>query len=346
MTTPTPASPARRPVTLITGAQGEFGHALVHALSEHSDTPIVAIDKDPIDPALARRCAESHALDLTDGAALDALLDRLHVGTAYHLAALLSRSAEERPDLAHAVNVEATVHLLRRFAAASHERAEPVRMLFPSSIAVYGLPTRAAKDDAQPLREEEHTTPITIYGCHKLACEHIGRYYATRLGASWKEPPAARVDFRAIRFPGVISAETEPRGGTSDFAPQALHRTARGEAYESFVDEHARLPFMTMPDAVRALLELGAAPDDALTRRVYNVGAFSLSAAEVASRASAHFNGVRITYNPDPARMAIVNSWPADVNTDAARADWGYTPEHTLSRAFEDYLVPGLRTHH
>ena len=344
-TTPTPGAP-RRPVTLITGAQGEFGHALIRALSDRADEAVVAIDKNPLDADLARRCAESHAMDITDRAAVDALLARHDVRRVYHLAALLSRSAEERPDLAHEVNVDATVHLLRRLATRSDEAGEPVRMLFPSSIAVYGLPTRAAKDDAKSLREDEHTTPITIYGCHKLACEHIGRYYATRLGSSWKEPPAARVDFRAIRFPGVISAETEPRGGTSDFAPLALHRAARGEAYESFVDEHARLPFMTMPDAVRALLELAEAPASALTRRVYNVSAFSMSAAEVASRAGRYFENVRITYKPDPARLAIVNSWPADVNTDAAKSDWGYTPEHTLSRAFDDYLIPGLRAPH
>ena len=138
-------------------------------------------------------------------------------------------------------------------------------------------------------------------------------------------------------------AATLPSGGTSDFAPEMLHAAAQGEAYDCFVRPDTRIPFMAMPDAVDALLRLAAAPRERLTRTTYNIGAFNPSADEVRQRVVELFPDAEIGYHVDDKRQGIVDSWPEDVNDAAARADWGYAPRYDLARAFDEYLVPGIR---
>jgi len=152
-----------------------------------------------------------------------------------------------------------------------------------------------------------------------------------------------RVDFRAIRFPGLISAVTLPSGGTSDFAPEMIHAAARGEPYECFVRPDTRIPFLAMPDAVQALLPLARAPREALRRTTYNIGAFNPSADEFRSRVLARFPDADISYKVDPRRQGIVDTWPEDVDDSAARADWGYAPAYDFDRAFDEYLMPTIR---
>jgi nucleoside-diphosphate-sugar epimerase len=183
---------------------------------------------------------------------------------------------------------------------------------------------------------------MTMYGCNKLYCEHLGRYftyYARQLGAL---SGASRLDFRAVRFPGLISADTLPMGGTSDFGPEMIHSAARGIPYSCFVDPDTRIPFMAMPDAVRALLDLARADGSRLSTRVYNVGAFNPSAAEIASRVEQAFPRARIDYAPDAVRSKIVASWPEDLDDGRAQADWGWCPAYDWQRAFDEYLVPGI----
>ena len=151
------------------------------------------------------------------------------------------------------------------------------------------------------------------------------------------------MDFRAIRFPGLISAFTLPSGGTSDYAPEMLHAAAQGRPYACFVREDTRLPFMAMPDAIGALLALMEAPGESLTTLVYNVGAFSPSAGEIADLVRAAFPAGHIAFAPDPRRQAIVDSWPEDVDDARARRDWGFRPAHDLGRAFGEYLLPNVR---
>jgi nucleoside-diphosphate-sugar epimerase len=154
------------------------------------------------------------------------------------------------------------------------------------------------------------------------------------------------VDFRALRFPGLISAFTVPSGGTSDFAPEMVHAAAQGRPYACFVREDTRIPFMAMPDAIEALIALAESDGARLTRTVYNVGAFSASAGELAHLVGQAFPGASVEFAPDPRRQAIVDSWPEDVDDGAARRDWGFLPRHDLHRAFHDYLVPGVRQRH
>jgi nucleoside-diphosphate-sugar epimerase len=181
-----------------------------------------------------------------------------------------------------------------------------------------------------------------MYGCNKLYCEQLGRYYA-RHYKQLSADVAHRVDFRAVRFPGLISATTRPSGGTSDYAPEMIHAAARGEPYECFVRPDTTIPLMAMPDGVEALMKIARAPRAGLTRTEYNLRAFSPSASEIRDIVLRAFPEATITFSVDDKRQQIVDTWPADVDDSAARADWGFEPMYDLERAFREYLMPTIR---
>ena len=333
----------RKPVILITGASGELGHGLIGYFADHAELPIVSLDLEPVDPSIEAICEQSITGDILDDGVHQSLVSRYEIHQIYHLAALLSTSAEYAPERAHAVNVEGTLKLLRLAHDQARWHGHTVRFLFPSSIAAYGLPDRATKDCCPPLRETDHNAPTTIYGCNKLYCELLGRYYTLHYQQLAATPPERGVDFRSLRFPGLLSAVTMPSGGTSDYAPEMIHAAARGEPYSCFVDEGARLPFMTMPDAIRALTRLAKAPAGDLGRCVYNVTSFSLTAGELRDRVRSQCPGAEISFDPVPSRANIVDSWPGDVDDSPARQDWGWKPLHDFDAAFDDYLFPTLK---
>jgi threonine 3-dehydrogenase len=225
---------------------------------------------------------------------------------------------------------------------------EPVKVVFPSSIAAYGFGSLQEKTAVGAVTEYEHCKPSTMYGCNKLYCEHLGRYYAhsyrqlAKDSVQGDDKNRGVVDFRCVRYPGLISAETVPTGGTSDFVPEMLHAAARGDAYTCFVREDSRIPFMTMPEAIDATLQLAAAPRKELTQIVYNIASFNPSAGEVAELVKQYFPDASITFEPDERRQAIVDSWPEDLDCSAAHNDWGFTPKYTVEHAFEEYLVPRI----
>lgn len=325
-------------IALVTGAAGEMGHALVPALLEQGIS-VVAADVRPVDPALARSCLECAATSVLDERAMAGLFERHRFTHVFHLAALLSTSAEKDPELAHRVNVDGTFAVYRLCLAQGRATGEAPRVMFPSSIAVYGLPDARTKAAHGRVRESEWLEPAGMYGCNKLYCEHVGNYLAQRRDGAARPP----LDFRSIRFPGLVSAETLPTGGTTDYAPEMIHAAARGVPYACFVRADSRLPFMTMPDAVAALLRLGEADARSLTRRVYNIRAWSVTAGEIREEVLRHFPEARITFEPAAARQAIVDSWPADLDDSAARGDWGFEPRHGFEDAVAGYLVPALR---
>ncbi|MCJ7512996.1 MAG: NAD-dependent epimerase/dehydratase family protein [Anaerolineales bacterium] len=328
---------------LITGANGEIGHGLIHQLCERNAGRILATDIQPLDTSLASACHEFLQGDINDPALFAALDERGPFSTVFHLASILSTKAERDPELAHRVNVDGTLRLLQMAHDHSQRLGQSVRFLYPSSIAAYGLPDLKAKTAAGQVREDDWLTPATMYGCNKLACEHLGRYFSTYYRRLAPEPPAARIDFRCLRFPGLISAQTVPTGGTSDYGPEMLHHAAQGKAYACFVRPDARLPFMVMPDAIRAMLLLVEAPRARLRRQVYNVTSFSPTADEILQAVRRAFPQAEVTFAPDTNRQGIIDSWPAEVDDSAARKDWGWKAEYDLRRAFEEYLVPAVR---
>jgi nucleoside-diphosphate-sugar epimerase len=333
----------RKPVVVITGASGEIGHGLIAKLAEDDGRRIVTIDVSPLDPSMARLVAREFTGSILDAPLLERVLAEYEVDLVFHLAALLSTRSEFAPMTAHHVNVEGTLNLLEFAQKEGESHGRPVTFVYPSSIAVYGLPDLATRAAAGRVREDQFTHPTTMYGCNKLYCEELGRYYARHYKQLAAETLSGKVDFRAVRFPGLISALTVPSGGTSDYAPEMIHAAARGEPYACFVRPDTRIPFMAMPDGVEALLRLAAAPRSALSRTAYNVGAFNPSAEEIHRVVLDAFPGAGITWKTDTKRQGIVDSWPEDVDDAAARRDWGFTPAYDFQRAFAEYLIPTIQ---
>jgi threonine 3-dehydrogenase len=330
----------RTPVVLVTGAGGEIGHGLIARLAE-AGRSIVTIDIAPLESSLATKVRREFTGSITDRWILERVLAEFEVELVFHLAALLSTRAEFTPVTAHEVNVDGTLALLEFAQHEGESHGRPVTFVYPSSIAAYGLPTLDAKVSAGRVREDEWNTPRTMYGCNKLCCEHLGRYYA-RHYKQLAADAVPRVDFRCLRFPGLISAVTLPAGGTSDYAPEMLHAAASGEPYDCFVRPDSRIPFMAMPDAVDALMTIAAVPRTALTRTAYNLAAFSATADEIRTLTLRAFPGASIGWLVDEKRQAIIDSWPADVDDSAARQDWGFTPRYDFAGSFEDYLIPTI----
>lgn len=331
----------RKKGILITGAAGEIGDALICNLVQQGENRIITLDLRPLSAENMKLVTHVQG-DLMDEKLLSRLVSEYEIATIYHLAALLSTRAEFTPELAHQVNVEGTLGLLRLASEQSQWRNEPVLFMFPSSIAAYGMPDLKVKGEYPRVREWEWNYPRTMYGCNKLYCEMLGIYYSQHYRQLAAERPVM-LDFRGLRFPGLVSAYTVPSGGTSDYGPEMLHAAAKGEPYACFVREDATIPFMAMPDAVTALLKLATAPATALSRRVYNVTSFSLSAAEFRDQVLHYFPDAQIGFKPDTRRQGIVDSWPAGLNDNDARRDWGWKPEYDLERSFKEYLVPNIR---
>jgi nucleoside-diphosphate-sugar epimerase len=333
----------RKPVVLITGAGGEIGHGLIAQLANDGRQPVITLDVNPLDPAMARMVQREVTGSIMDKALLERVLSEFEVETIYHLAALLSTRSEFTPVTAHQVNVEGTLNLLEFAQHEAESHGRPVTFLYPSSIAAYGLPDLETKHRAGKVGEDDYNTPSTMYGANKLYCEQLGRYYAKFYKQLAAEPQSGRVDFRAVRFPGLISAMTVPSGGTSDYAPEMIHHAAKGEPYACFVRPDTRIPFMAMPDGVAALLQLARAPRQVLTRTAYNLAAFNPSADDVRTEVQRAFPQAEITWRTDVKRQGIVDSWPEDVDDSAARRDWGFAPAYDFERAFRDYLIPTIR---
>jgi len=333
----------RKPVAVITGAGGEIGHGLIDRLAEGGDRHIVTIDVSRLDESISRKVDREITGSVTAKALLDRVMAEFEVDRIFHLAALLSSRSEFTPVAAHEVNVEGTLRLLEFAQHEAESHGRPVVFIYPSSIAAYGLPSLEAKTNAGRVGEDEYLHPTTMYGCNKLYCEMLGDYYARHYKQLAAETASGKVDFRCVRFPGLISALTLPSGGTSDYAPEMIHAAARGEPHDCFVRPDTRIPFMAMPDGVEALLTLASAPRDRLGRTAYNVAAFNPSAEEIRDVVVKAFPSAEITFRVDRKRQAIVDSWPQAVDDSAARRDWGFAPRYDFDRAFSEYLIPTIR---
>jgi nucleoside-diphosphate-sugar epimerase len=328
---------------LITGANGEMGHGLIARLAESPTFDIIGLDLRELDPDIAKHCHAKIIGDVLDDRLLERLVSEYEIHAIFHLAALLSTRSEFTPETAHEVNVRGTLNLLELAVEQSRWHGSKVKFLFPSSIAIYGLPNLSTKAKVGKVKENDWCLPITMYGCNKLYCEHLGRYYARHYRQLAVEGERNGVDFRSIRFPGLVSAFTIPHGGTSDYGPEMMHAAAKSEPYACFVREDTQIPFMAMPDAIRALLALMDSPESGLSTSVYNIGAFSPTARQLAEHTRKAFPRAEITFVPDQRRQAIVDSWPADVDDELARRDWGFSPEYDLERTFSEYLVPNIK---
>jgi nucleoside-diphosphate-sugar epimerase len=330
----------RKRVVLITGAAGEIGQALVVKLAARDECHLLTLDLKTL-PEEIQPLVQHVKGDILDTALLARLVSEYEVDVIYHLAALLSTRAEFAPEMAHRVNVDGAMTLLHLAAEQSERRDQSVRFIFPSSIAAYGMPDLKTKAEVGRVKEWEWHYPTTIYGCNKLYCELLGSYYSRHYHQLEARRPVL-VDFRCLRFPGLISAYTVPSGGTSDFASEMLHAAAQERPYDCFVRPDTIIPFMAMPDAVLAMEMLANAPAEEIKRRVYNVTSFSLTADKIRELVLKSFPNAIIRFEPDLKRQSIVDSWPADMDDSAARKEWSWQPDYDVERAFEEYLIPNI----
>jgi nucleoside-diphosphate-sugar epimerase len=312
------AAPGRTRPILVTGALGQIGTELVPALRRrYGDETVIASDLRML-PAGAPAPGPHEHLDCTDLRQLGELVRRYDVGTIYHLAALLSATAEAKPQVAWSLNMGSIYNVLE---VARQYRA---RVFFPSSIGAFGPATPRERTPQVTIQR-----PTTIYGITKVAGELLCDYYADRFG----------VDARGLRLPGLISHAAPPGGGTTDYAVEIFHQAVRYRHYTCFLAAETRLDMMYMPDAIRGMIALMEADGGRLRfRNAYNVTAMSVTPAEIAGEIRRHIPQFAIDYHVDPVRQAIAESWPRSLDDTAARTDWGWSPEFDLAAMTRDML--------
>jgi len=305
---------------LVTGAFGQIGTELTQALRDrHGSENVLATGRrlPPADAPTAIAGPMEH-LDVTDHGAVMEAVRRHDVDSIYHLAAKLSAVGEHDPQLAWDVNMNGLYNVLE--ASRIHDVQ---RVFWPSSIAAFGPET--------PHERTPQTTimhPTTIYGVSKVAGELLGDYYFRRYG----------LDVRGVRYPGVISSETLPGGGTTDYAVEIFYAALQSGRYTCFVREDTVLPMIYMPDCIKAAISLMEADLSRLRHHNgYNVAAMSFSAGGLASEIQSHIPNFECGFEPDE-RQGIADSWPRSIDDGAARSDWDWNPEYDLSRMVTDML--------
>ena len=304
---------------LVTGALGQIGSELVPALQRHYGTDRVVASDLRVMPQQGAAEGTYEHLDCTQAQQILEVVRRHEIGTIYHLAALLSAVAEEKPHVAWSVNMGGLYNVLE---AARQYRCQ---VFFPSSIGAFG-PSTPRENTPQVTIQR----PNTMYGVTKVAGELLCDYYASRFG----------VDTRGLRLPGLISYVAPPGGGTTDYAVEIFDQALRHKRYTCFLRRDTRLDFMYMPDAVDAMIRLMEAPASQLQfRNAYNVTAMSITPAELAAEIRTQVPGFAIDYRIDRVRQSIAESWPRSIDAGAARKDWGFAPQFDLASMTKDMLA-------
>lgn len=303
---------------LVLGASGQIGTDLVLRLrNELGASKVIATDiKDKAPDVFSE--GPYHQLDVMDGAAVASIIEKHGVTQVYHLAALLSATAEKQPMFGWKLNMEGLFNLLE----IARERKQ-LQIFWPSSIAVFGPTTPRQLTPQHTIME-----PTTVYGISKQAGERWCEYYFHRYG----------VDVRSIRYPGLISYKSAPGGGTTDYAVDIYHKALDQGSYECFLKADTVLPMMYMPDALDATINLmHADASNVKVRSSYNIAAMSFDPETIANEIKKHIPSFSITCKPD-FRQPIADSWPQSIDDTAARNDWGWNPKYDLKAMTSDML--------
>jgi nucleoside-diphosphate-sugar epimerase len=304
---------------LITGAVGQIGSELTVRLREqYGRDNVIATDlRMPTDKDL-RDSGPFEFLDVLDPHHITRVMQIYNADTIYHLAAILSATGESRPNQAWQVNVNGLYNMLEA------ARQYGCALFVPSSIGAFGKST--------PKRNTPQVTiqrPATIYGVSKVTGELLCDYYHKRFG----------LDTRGLRFPGLVSYQTEPGGGTTDYAVEIFEDALRHGKYTCYLSANTYLDMMYMPDAIRAMIELmEAEPDQLVNRNAYNITAMNFTPGELAAQIQKHIPDFEIRYQVDPSRQEIADSWPDCIDDSAARKEWGWKPEHDIASMTVDML--------
>ncbi len=303
---------------LVAGAVGQIGSELTMLLRDkYGGDNVVAMGRKTKPSKELEESGPFVFGDVTDHADLERIVKEHDIDTVYLMAAILSAVGEANPQLAYRVNMEGLYNSLEL------GREYGLKLFCPSSIAVFGPGTPL---DNTP--QETVLKPTTMYGVTKVAGEILCDYYNQKFD----------VDIRGVRYPGIISNETLPGGGTTDYAVAIYYEALKAKEYECFVKGDTRLPMMYMPDALKGTIDLMEAPRSGLKHNAdFNMGAMSFSAEELADSIREHIPEFQSTFKPD-FRQAIADSWPNSVDDTAAREEWGWQPDYDLPAMTKDML--------
>jgi len=304
---------------LVTGALGQIGTELIPALREkHGADIVVASDIRAPSAGAEVDAGLFEYLDCTKMRQIQEVVRHHDIGCIYHLGALLSAVAEDKPQIAWDLNMGGLYRILE---VARQYRCQ---VFFPSSIGAFG-PTTPREQTPQDTVQR----PTTMYGVTKVAGELLCDYYALRFG----------MDTRGLRLPGIISHVAMPGGGTTDYAVEIFYQAIRYSHYTCFLRPDTRLDMMYMPDALRAMMGvMEADPARLKHRNAFNVAAMSFTPEDLAESIRAHIPEFVIDYEVDPVRQAIADSWPQSIDDSAARSEWGWQPQYDLAAMTEDML--------
>lgn len=304
---------------LVIGASGQIGTELTTALRrQHGAFRVIAADLKPVTPELEEE-GPYEQLDVLNARAVGSVMDRHDITQVYLLAALLSVTGEQQPMKAWQLNVQSLLNILEM----AREK-KVARVFWPSTIAVFG--PDAPKDNCP---QYARLQPVTMYGVSKAAGENLCQYYYSRYG----------VDVRSLRYPGLISHQAQPGGGTTDYAVDIFYQALAKGSYTCYLRPDTRLPMLYMPDAIRGTLELMAAPASKLSVRTsYNLGGPHFTPAELAAAIANHLPDLSFEYQPD-FRQGIADSWPRSIDDQPARRDWGWEYQYGLSALTRDMLI-------
>jgi nucleoside-diphosphate-sugar epimerase len=304
---------------LVTGAVGQIGSELTMALRKrYGNDNVVACGRKTKPSETLRNSGPFEFIDITKREAVEEVVKEYDIDTFYNMAAILSAVGEERPLLCWNVNINGLYNIIE----IAHEH-EMTRVFVPSSIAVFGPGTPRINTP-----QETVLKPTTMYGVTKVAGELLGDYYFKKFG----------IDVRGIRYPGIISSETLPGGGTTDFAVEIFYEAIKNKKYTCFVKEDTILPMMYMPDCIKATINLMEADVSKLKHHCdFNIASMSFSAGELADEIKKHIPEFKCEYKPD-FRQAIAVSWPQSIDDTAAREEWGWKPSYNLPSMTKDML--------
>jgi len=304
---------------LITGALGQIGSELtVFLRKRYGKENVIASDVNQFQRNTFTQTEPFEHLDCLNGKAVHSCVKKYNIDTIFHLAAILSAKAENRPQLAWNVNIGGLSNVLEV------AREFKCSVFTPSSIAAFGPSTPKENTPQETIQR-----PNTIYGISKVAGELLCDYYYKKYG----------VDTRGVRFPGIISHVTQPGGGTTDYAVDIFYHALKSHQYTCFLEKNTHLDMMYMPDALKASVSLMEADPARLKHRnAYNITAFSFCPRKLAEEISKHIPSFEMKYDIDPLRQAIADSWPKHLNDQVARKEWGWKPDHDLKSMVADML--------
>ena len=303
---------------LVIGAAGQIGSELVPFLRNQygKDNVIATGRKTPL-PDVIKKSGPVIYLDALERNTLSRVFYEYEIDTVFHMASILSATGEKMPQNAWDINMNGLINVLE-----ASRRYNIKNVIWPSSIAAFGPTT--PRDNTPNITVLQ---PTTIYGITKVAGELLAEYYYKKYG----------LDIRSMRLPGIISSETLPGGGTTDYAVEIFYEAIKNKKYTCFLREDTVLPMMYMPDCLKCMIDILEADNSKLKRRVYNITGMSFSAGEIAAEIKKHIPDFQIDYNPD-FRQEIADSWPKSIDDSLAREEWSWNPSYDLASMTKDMI--------